>query len=153
MTKEHARAFETGYKMGLDVMSSENMRLRELVTSAMRTLTHPSCDDCVNEYSCKQNLLGECVEVTELRHLAQSVGIDVDEVVDREANGSLLVISVRNEVTGFCPRCPFPDLELVYDTGSGDNGKYSEQTYVLRCRHQKVCKLRHDNLEQQGGTA
>lgn len=52
--------------------------LEELVADLLRTCDHPGCDNCVNEWSCKQNLLGECVEVTERRDRARELGIEVE---------------------------------------------------------------------------
>ena len=62
----------------------------------------------------------------------------------------MLMISVRDEVTGYCPCCPCPDIGLVYETGVGSNGGYEQQRYALRCKHQRVCKLRHDFMEGDG---
>lgn len=58
-----------------------------------------------------------------------------------------LRISVRDEVSGFCPCCPTPDIELAYETGGGMCGALDYQEYVLRCRHQKVCRLRERFME------
>ena len=62
----------------------------------------------------------------------------------------MLTLTVRDEVTGYCPCCPTPDIELAYETGGGRNGGYNQLQFELRCKHQQVCKLRHDFMEGEG---
>jgi hypothetical protein len=55
-----------------------------------------------------------------------------------------LRIDVNDQITGYCPPCREPEVELAYDTGIGRNGRYEEQRYVLRCAHQDVCLFRRE---------
>ena len=57
-----------------------------------------------------------------------------------------LYIEVVDHITGYCPACRSPRIELAYMTGGGTNSKYEVQKYALRCEHQDVCKLRHDYM-------
>ena len=59
-----------------------------------------------------------------------------------------MTIAVRDEVSRLCPACPSPEIELVYVTGGGSNGRYEWQRYAMRCKHQAVCKLRHDFINK-----
>lgn len=58
----------------------------------------------------------------------------------------LLTIKVNDQVTGYCPACPCPQIEIAYDTGVGSRNKYEVQKYVLRCVHQDVCYLRREYM-------
>ena len=59
-------------------LEDENDKLRELARAALRTMTSPNCGECANEHSCKTHQLSECVEVTDLRHAARELGIEVE---------------------------------------------------------------------------
>lgn len=58
-----------------------------------------------------------------------------------------LSIRVRDLVSGYCPACRSPRIELVYDTSIGSNGCYERQVYILRCEHQDVCMYRREYKE------
>ena len=59
-----------------------------------------------------------------------------------------LYIEVSDEVTGYCPACQRPRIELVYNTGIGSYSKYEIQKYRLRCQHQDVCMFRRDYMKE-----
>lgn len=57
-----------------------------------------------------------------------------------------LTIKVDDQVTYCCPKCPHPQIELVYNTGKGSHNSFEVQKYVLRCVHQDVCYLRREYM-------
>ena len=61
--------------------------------------------------------------------------------------GAGLTIKVRDLVTGHCPACWSPRIELVYETGIGGGEGLEVQKYILRCEHQGVCMHRREYME------
>lgn len=53
-----------------------------------------------------------------------------------------LTIEVLDRVTGICPACKYPDIKLVLSSCNGNGKKFTGQSYILKCTHQDVCKLR-----------
>lgn len=58
-----------------------------------------------------------------------------------------LTIKVMDLVSGYCPACRSPRIELVYNTGIGGGGRFEVQSYILRCEHQDVCMYRREYRE------
>ena len=53
-----------------------------------------------------------------------------------------LKLIIDNQISGYCPSCPAPDLYFSYKSGGGKEGSYDEMRYTVSCTHMKVCKYR-----------
>ena len=44
-----------------------------------------------------------------------------------------------------CPPCPCPDIRFEYETGMSQGTDWIEQTYIMRCTHERVCAYRREH--------
>lgn len=56
-------------------------------------------------------------------------------------------VEIRDLVSDYCPACDHTKLEFDC-TSIGGNNVYRIITYVLRCEHQAVCRLRKEYMEE-----
>ena len=53
-----------------------------------------------------------------------------------------LKLVIYDQITGYCPSCPSPDLHFIYESGGGKGESYDEVRYKIFCAHERVCKYR-----------
>ena len=95
MTKEHAYAYEAGYRDGsihyelehcpacknvadLQEALEENAKLRELCRRFSEYVSHDRCEGCVTKRRCNDGEVDECWQMGEIRKLACELGIEVN---------------------------------------------------------------------------
>lgn len=57
------------------------------------------------------------------------------------------IIDIDDHISGCCPACQCPDIECVCTSIAG-NQTYQIREYVLRCRHEGVCWMRREFMEE-----
>ena len=94
MSKEHAYAYEAGYRDGsinyelehcpacknvadLQEALEENAKLRELAEGLMGHVKHPPCEGCIAEMNCDCSDLTQCDEWLFFEADARGLGIEV----------------------------------------------------------------------------
>lgn len=60
-------------------LEAENKQLRKLCERFAEYVSFDRCEGCVCKSSCREGLVDECWQLTEIRELASELGIEVDE--------------------------------------------------------------------------
>lgn len=66
------------YKEVIREYVAENAKLRKLCKKLIEYVSQDRCEGCVCKLRCNDGLIDECWQRTEIREMAQGLGIEVD---------------------------------------------------------------------------